>query len=159
MKNRKLIMILILLPLSVTAAVVAYISWLFPLKEGTKSSIFVPLWGKILLCKLATTGLELKISTPEMIVESNNTVATGLKYSNDFFYLSVQGTEAVTPTGVHTNLVTLQNDDIKFTYGSVFDAGYLYLTKKLYDTETVSWKLFLTEYNKYKNEIKKLKDE
>lgn len=155
MKNSKIIAALILIPLSLTAAVVAYISWLFPLKKGTKSSIFVPLWGKILLCKLATTGLAFKVSTPEMPVESDGTVAAGSKYSNDFFYLSVEGAETVTPAGVHTNLVTLQNGDIKFTYGSVFDDGYIYLTKKLYDTETVSWKLFINEYNKYKNDIEK----
>lgn len=160
MKTRKTIALLIALPLGLLASLSAYISWLFPLKKGSKSSLFVPLWGKILLCRLKETGLQFNIRTPDLALDHDGDIMAGTQYSNDYFYLGVGPVGSdIGSDGVHTQLVTLQDGDIQFTYGRIFDDGYVYLTKKLYGADSVTWKLFINEYKKYSNEIKTIDNE
>ena len=135
MKNRKLIAALILLPLSVFAAAAAYISWLFPLKKGTKNRIFVPIWGKILLCRFADQPLKAGVAV--VSISSGDTIDVSEPESYE----------------------TLSIEDIGFSVGNVFDEKYVFMTQHYYDTDKVSYKLFLTEYNKYKDKIKNLQDE
>lgn len=133
MKKTKIIALLIAVPIMLIAAVAAYISWLFPLKKGTKSKIYVPLWGKILLCKF---------------VESPVTYGVAV----------VSGTTVENYTEAYTidNIWIPYAEGSGFRPGNVFDTKYEWLTDYYYDTKEVSYNLFLTEYRKYKDKIKNM---
>lgn len=149
MKNKKLIVMLITIPIVLVAAVVLWLKWLFPLKKGSKSNIFVPLWGKILLCKIAEVGVSFTVTHDTPVVSGEQ-----VPVNNDYFTIKLEGAGLSGVEEVHTGMVTMDNGELNFTYGNIFDDAYVWLTRKLYDTDEVSYSLMLTEYKKYKDKIK-----
>lgn len=148
---------MVTIPILIISIIAIYINRLFPLHLGSKSRIFVPLWGKILICKLAEENIKLTITHTTEGVQVNDETKY-IPANNDLYVIQLEDNRNNSNPLIvlHTQLVSLTNDKLSFTYGYVFDDAYDWLTHQLYNTNKVSWDLMLQEWSKYKKQIKNM---
>ena len=147
---------MVTIPILIISIIAIYINKLYPLHLGSKSRIFVPLWGKILICKLTAENIKFTITHTNEGVQVNDETKY-IPANNDLYVIQLEDNRNNSnTTSVHTQLVSLTNDKLSFTYGYVFDDAYEWLTQQLYNTNKVSWDLMLKEWAKYKQQIKNM---